>query len=193
MGTPAFMEFVESIQSEGVNFERVPMGGNGREGAQGLAGGGGREGIARTRTSTAGYRGAAPDPPFQPRVQGLDRAGPGAFQQREACRSSHSRRRRPAKSSSRPCWRARWITRCSLTPRRADYRSVVAFFARQLLKDLRLVGGYDLLYPKVKVFIRDHLFDQAGRPRKPRDAAEPVGARGRQGHLRSASARPSTA
>ena len=29
MGTPAFMDFVESIQSEGVNFERVPMGGNG--------------------------------------------------------------------------------------------------------------------------------------------------------------------
>ena len=40
----------------------------------------------------------------------------------------------------------------------ADYRSVVAFFARQLLKDLRLVGGYDLLYPKVRDFIRDHLF-----------------------------------
>ena len=30
----------------------------------------------------------------------------------------------------------------------ADYRSVVAFFARQLLKELRLVGGYDQLYPK---------------------------------------------
>ena len=27
MGTPAFMEFVESIQAEGVSFERVPMGG----------------------------------------------------------------------------------------------------------------------------------------------------------------------
>jgi len=26
MGTPAFMDFVESIQSEGVSFERVPMG-----------------------------------------------------------------------------------------------------------------------------------------------------------------------
>src|SRR3972149_10019651 len=26
MGTPAFMEFVESVQSEGVTFERVPMG-----------------------------------------------------------------------------------------------------------------------------------------------------------------------
>jgi hypothetical protein len=42
----------------------------------------------------------------------------------------------------------------------ADFRSVVAFFARQLLKALRLVGGYELLYPKVKTFIREHLFDQ---------------------------------
>lgn len=44
----------------------------------------------------------------------------------------------------------------------ADYRSVVAFFARQLLKDLRLVGGYDVLYGKMKTFMRDHLF--AGSP-----------------------------
>jgi type III restriction enzyme len=29
MGTPAFMEFVESIQNEGVTFDRVPMGGAG--------------------------------------------------------------------------------------------------------------------------------------------------------------------
>jgi len=40
----------------------------------------------------------------------------------------------------------------------ADYRSVVAFFARQLLQDLRLVGGYDILYGKVKTFVREHLF-----------------------------------
>lgn len=40
----------------------------------------------------------------------------------------------------------------------ADYRSVVAFFARQLLKDLRLVGGYEVLYGKVKTFMREYLF-----------------------------------
>ena len=40
----------------------------------------------------------------------------------------------------------------------ADYRSVVAFFARQLLKDLRLVGGYEILYPKVRDFMRGFLF-----------------------------------
>lgn len=34
MGTPAFMDFVETIQSEGVSFERVPMGGNGGSGGQ---------------------------------------------------------------------------------------------------------------------------------------------------------------
>src|SRR5690606_27237451 len=41
----------------------------------------------------------------------------------------------------------------------ADYRSVIAFFARQLLKDLRLVGGYAVLYGHVKSFVRDHLFE----------------------------------
>jgi len=44
----------------------------------------------------------------------------------------------------------------------ADYRSVIAFFSRQILKELHLVGGYDLLYPKVRDFIRDRLF--AGNP-----------------------------
>jgi type III restriction enzyme len=44
----------------------------------------------------------------------------------------------------------------------ADYRSVIAFFARQLLKELRLVGGYDVLYGKVKAFVRESLF--AGPP-----------------------------
>ena len=51
----------------------------------------------------------------------------------------------------------------------ADYRSVVAFFARQLLKDLRLVGGYDILYGKVKAFMREHLFTPS-----PVDLEDPV-------------------
>ena len=51
----------------------------------------------------------------------------------------------------------------------ADYRSVVAFFARQLLKDLRLVGGYDILYGKVKTFMREHLFTPS-----PVDLEDPV-------------------
>ena len=39
-----------------------------------------------------------------------------------------------------------------------DYRSVVGFFARSIMRNLRLVSGYDVLYGKVKGFIRDQLF-----------------------------------
>lgn len=39
-----------------------------------------------------------------------------------------------------------------------DYRSVVAYFAQTIMKDLRLVSGYDVLYAKVKHFISDELF-----------------------------------
>ncbi len=46
---------------------------------------------------------------------------------------------------------------------------MVAFFARQLLKDMRLVGGYDVLYGKVKEFVRDHLFEGG-----PHDLEDPV-------------------
>lgn len=39
-----------------------------------------------------------------------------------------------------------------------DYRSVIGYFGQTIMKELRLVGGYDLLYGFVKVFVRDHLF-----------------------------------
>ena len=42
----------------------------------------------------------------------------------------------------------------------ADHRSVVGFFTQSIMKDLRLVGGYDVLYGKVKEFIQNHLFDR---------------------------------
>ena len=40
----------------------------------------------------------------------------------------------------------------------ADYRSVVGYFVRTIMKELRLVSCYDVLYGKVKGFIRDDLF-----------------------------------
>jgi len=42
----------------------------------------------------------------------------------------------------------------------ADYRSVVGYFAQTIMKELRLVSGYDVLYGKVKSFVRDDLFGQ---------------------------------
>jgi len=42
----------------------------------------------------------------------------------------------------------------------ADYRSVIGYFARGLMRELRLVSGYDVLYGKVKRFVADALFGQ---------------------------------
>ena len=42
----------------------------------------------------------------------------------------------------------------------ADYRSVIGYFSQTIIKSLRLVSGYDVLYGKVKAFVRDELFDR---------------------------------
>ena len=41
-----------------------------------------------------------------------------------------------------------------------DFRSVIGYFAQTIMKELRLVSGYDVLYSKVKQFVQDLLFDQ---------------------------------
>ena len=41
----------------------------------------------------------------------------------------------------------------------ADYRSVIGYFAQTIMKDLRLVSGYDVLYGKIKAFVQNELFD----------------------------------
>ncbi len=40
----------------------------------------------------------------------------------------------------------------------ADYRSVIGYFAQTVMKELRLVSGYDVLYGKIKSFMQDRLF-----------------------------------
>jgi type III restriction enzyme len=40
----------------------------------------------------------------------------------------------------------------------ADYRSVIGYFAQTIMKDMRLVSGYDVLYGKIKAFVQTELF-----------------------------------
>src|SRR5690606_39546367 len=39
-----------------------------------------------------------------------------------------------------------------------DYRNVIGFFTASILKDSRLVSGFNILYPKVESFIKYQLF-----------------------------------
>jgi type III restriction enzyme len=50
----------------------------------------------------------------------------------------------------------------------ADYRSVIGYFAQTILRDLRLISGYDVLYGKVKAFVLNELFVwQQGEAHRP--------------------------
>ena len=156
MGTPAFMDFVESIQSEGVSFEHVPMGG-GTTRQDSL--------IVEVDAENPDKNLDALDIPlpkltrrFHRDFKDLDALDPAAL----------GNKRLPLKPFTSE--ETREIVFKTILDAEvhhtiqldgsgpADYRSVVAFFARQLLKDLRLVGGYDVLYGKVKTFMREHLF-----------------------------------
>ena len=47
------------------------------------------------------------------------------------------------------------------SPGTEDYRSVIGYFAHTIMKELRLVSGYEILYAKVKDFVQNHLFGEA--------------------------------
>ena len=167
MGTDAFMSFVETIKTEGVELEHVPMGrGADRKDSlvvevdsenpdKDIA----RLDIALPRMSRR----------YQREYHDLSMLDPATFHNVVL----------PLKPFAAE--EAREIVFKTMLDDAAhhtvelgagapvDYRSVVAFFARQLLKELRLVGGYDLLYPRVRDFIRDYLFEDS-----PVDLEDPV-------------------
>jgi type III restriction enzyme len=58
----------------------------------------------------------------------------------------------------------------------ADYRNVIGWFTRQIMKRHRLFSGYDVLYEKVQSFISDELFTQTVNLEEPqviRNLSEP--------------------
>jgi len=158
IGTPAFMEFVESIQNEGVELERTAMGG-GTKGKLPI--------VVEVDTENTNKDLDALDirlPRLTPRVyrnyKNLEDLKVSSFANKKVNykRFSEAEQReivfRDITTNE--------ITHTTMltTTGDADHRTVVGFFTQQIMKDLRLVGGYDLLYGKVKDFIQNHLFDQ---------------------------------
>jgi type III restriction enzyme len=158
LGTPAFMDFVETIQSEGVSFDRVPMGGAGGKDRQDSL-------IVEVDTASTDKDLDALDIAlprltrrFNREFKDLSELDPATFGSAKLATKPFT-----PEETREIVFKTMLNSEVDHTIQLdgsgpADYRSVVGFFARQLLKDLRLVGGYDLLYPKVRDFIRDHLF-----------------------------------
>lgn len=157
MGTPAFMDFVESIQSEGVSFERVPMGA-GAERKDSL--------VVEVERENPSKDIAALDIELPRMARRYQRE----FNNLSALdASAFGNVRIPVKAFS--VEETREIVFKTMLDAEvhhtiqldgagpADYRSVIGFFARQLLNDLRLVGGYEVVYGQVKRFVREFLFE----------------------------------
>jgi len=158
VGTDAFMDFVESIQSEGVELERKAMG----EGSQPKT-----PIIVEIDNENTNKDIDNLDigiPVLTPRVyreyKNLNSLDTGHFGHKKVAYKTFS-----IEEQREIVFKDITTGEISHTTfldsgAVADYRSVVGYFTQVIMKDLRLVSGYDVLYGKVKYFIQDELFEK---------------------------------
>jgi type III restriction enzyme len=158
VGTEAFMEFVESIQAEGVELERKAMG-EGTKPKTPLV-------VEIDNENTKKDIGALDIeiPVLTPRVYreykklgDIDVATLG--HKKVAYRQFTEEEQREIIFRDITSGEVTHTTILD-TAGIADYRSVIGYFAKVVMKDLRLFSGYDVLYGKIKAFVRDELFTQ---------------------------------
>jgi len=158
IGTDAFMDFVEGIKVEGVELEYQPMGE--------------RTGPKSPVVIEVDQDNKAKDidrldidlPLLAPRVQreyknlaDLDVAALG--HKRVAYRQFTEEEQREIVFRDMNTDEQSHITAMdtAFTP---NYQNMIGFFARSIMRDLRLVGGFDILFGKLKEFVESYLFDR---------------------------------
>ena len=158
VGTNTFMEFVETIQAEGVILEHKPMG-QGTQAKTPL--------VIEVDKANVTKDIAALDitiPVLTPRtyreytsLADLDIAAIG--HQRVAWLAFGADAQREIVFKDITSGAVTHITVLD-SAGVADYRSVIGYFAQTMMKELRLVSGYDMLYGKIKAFVQSDLFDR---------------------------------
>jgi len=158
VGTDAFMTFVESIQSEGVELERKAMGeGTGPKTPIIIE-------VDNENTDKDIEKLDIEIPVLTPRIyreyKNLDGLDVRRFgHQKVAYLEFSEEQQREIVFRDITTGRISHTTMLDSSGV-TDYRSVVGYFTQNIMKDLRLISGYDVLYGKVKSFIRDELFDR---------------------------------
>jgi len=158
VGTPAFMDFVESINGEGVILEKKAMG-------------------TGTKPITPMVIEVDKDNPkkdiekldieipvMTPRIQReyknlaeLDVSTFGNAKVKVKTFSEEEKREIVFKDVVDEKTHHTTVLTGDIEP---DYQSVIGFFAQAIMRDLRLFGCYDILFGKVKEFVQNHMFDQ---------------------------------
>lgn len=156
LGTEAFLEFVETIKNEGVELERRPMG-QGSQSAGPM--------VIEIDRANPDKDIAALDielPKLKPRIERqfyrfeeIDDAELPA--PRVPLRMFTEAEQREIVFRDIHTDEISHVTQLDAGAV-ADWRNVVGWFAKSIKDDLRLVGGYDVLFGKLKRFIEDGLF-----------------------------------
>ncbi len=157
IGTDAFMEFVESIKNEGVILERREMG----EGTAPKAPIVIEVDIENTRKNIGDLD--IQIPVLTPRIfreyKNLSELDPSDFNinKIKIIQFSEDEKREiifkditTNKISHKTELDSNFV---------ANHQSIIGYFAQVVIKNLRLVSGYDILYEKIKLFIKDYLFE----------------------------------
>ncbi len=159
IGTSAFMEFVESIQSEGVELELGSMGKGARPKSPLVIE------VDNDNTTKDISVLDIQIPRLTPRIfrnyKNLEDLDVNTFTHKKVSYRQFSEEEQREIVFRDITTDEVTHTTVLTTTGDADHRSVVGFFTQQIMKDLRLVGGYDILYAKVKDFIQNQLFDRS--------------------------------
>jgi type III restriction enzyme len=158
IGTQAFMEFVESIKVEGVELEYQPMGaGTGPKSPMVVE-------VDRENSHKDINQLDIEMPVLAPRIyreyknlEGIDVAKLGNPRLPLKQFSEEQQREMVFRDIDTEEASHTTVLDSVFEP---SYQNMVGFFARSIMRDLRLVGGFDVLFGKIKTFVETELFQQ---------------------------------
>lgn len=157
VGTPAFMDFVESIKGEGVILEQKAMGAGSKSIAPTVIE------VDKENPHKDIEKLDIEVPVMSPRIQreyknlaNLDVSTFGNQKVKVKEFTEQEKREIVFKDVVDEVTHHTTILAGDIEP---DYRSVIGFFAQGIMIELRLFGCYDILFGKVKEFIQNYMFE----------------------------------
>ena len=158
VGTPAFLDFVESINGEGVIIEKKAMGVGAKPISPMVIE------VDKDNPKKDIEKLDIEIPVMSPRIQreykNLAELDVSIFRNKKVkvkTFSEEEKREIVFKDVVDETTHHTTILSGSIEP---DYQSVVGFFAQAIMRELRLFGCYDILFGKVKEFVQNYMFDK---------------------------------
>ncbi|QOI97643.1 MAG: DEAD/DEAH box helicase family protein [Flammeovirgaceae bacterium] len=154
VGTPKFLEFVEELKTEGVEFQYSPMG-KGTKGKSPVI-----VEVDKENPDKDLDKLDIPIPQMSPRIyrefKNLELIDVSKFKNEKVALKKFSSDE--LKEIVFNDIEGNLSHKTAFKDTVPDYRNVIGFFTSSILKDSRLVSGFNILYPKVESFIKYQLF-----------------------------------